>query len=158
MASKNCPSCHEDVPAGAYRCKTCFHDFDAVAEKKAGALMTLLTLISAMAVLASATFFYSSQKPSEIVTRMSEENQAVISMTMTAKGLEMETAYFEEISKVEHRNDGSNYQVLVHTHDGTVIQYKEAKYPLSDDAKTIADTVKKHGYGITVVGVESSDE
>jgi hypothetical protein len=72
--------------------------------------------------------------------------------------LEMETAYFEEISKVEHRNDGSNYQVLVHTHDGTVIQYKEAKYPLSDDAKTIADTVKKHGYGITVIGVESSDE
>ena len=157
MATKTCPSCHEDVPNGAYRCKTCFHDFDAVAENKAGLLMTLLTLVSAMAVMASITFYFSSQKPSEIVTRMSEENQAVISMKMTAKGLEMETAYFDEISKVEHVNDGSDYKVLVHTHSGSIIQYKAATYPLSEETKVIADTVKKHGYNIMVVGVESSE-
>ncbi len=59
MATKSCPSCYQDVPTGAYRCKSCFHDFDAVVEKKAGALMTLLTLVSAMAVLASLTFYIS---------------------------------------------------------------------------------------------------
>jgi predicted nucleic acid-binding Zn ribbon protein len=155
MVTKTCPSCHEDVPTGAYRCKSCFHDFNVVVEKKAGALMTLLTLVSAMAVLASVTFYVSSQKPSEIVTRLSEENQAIISMKMTSAGLELETAYFNEISKVEHVNNGSKYSVLVHTHDGRTIEYEERSYPLSDVAATIADTVKKHGYTIAVVGVES---
>jgi hypothetical protein len=158
MATKTCPSCHEDVPGGAYRCKTCFHDFDAVAEKKAGALTTLLTLLSAMAVLATVTFYYSSQKPSEIVTRLSEENQAVISMKMTAKGLEVKTAFFKEISKVEHFNDGSNYKVIVHTQNGEKpITYKKASHSLSDDAQEIADTVKKYGYNIMVSGVENSE-
>ncbi|MEC7240093.1 MAG: hypothetical protein VXW32_02540 [Myxococcota bacterium] len=71
MQTKTCPSCQEEVPAGAFRCKSCFHDFDEVTEKKSSAFMTLLTLVSAMAVLASGVFYLSSQKPSEIVTRLS---------------------------------------------------------------------------------------
>jgi len=157
MATKTCPSCHNDVPSGAYRCKSCFHDFDAVVEKKAGALMTMLTLVSAMAVLASATFYYSSQKPSEIVTRLSEENQAIISMKMTASGLDLDTAYFEEISMVEHKLEKGTYKVIVHRADGGSIVFNEQPYPLTEDARQIAETVKKTGFTVQLVGVEAEE-
>ncbi len=158
MARKPCPACYQDVPVGAYRCKSCFHDFDAVEEKKAGALMTLLTLISAMAVLASGTFYISSQKPSEIVTRLSEENQAVISMKMTASGLELDKASFSEIAKIEHKNDGSNYSVNVHTFDGRSITFQEGDYPLNSAAEDIANIIRKTNENVQLVGVESTED
>lgn len=156
MQTKTCPSCQEDVPVGAFRCKSCFHDFDEVAEKKASAFMTLLTLVSAMAVLASGVFYLSSQKPSEIVTRLSEENQAVIRMEMTASGLQIEHADFSDITRVEHSNDGSEYRVVVHT-SSSAIEFQSGTYPLGDAAKDIYEVIKKTNQGVMLAGVEVSD-
>ena len=156
MATKTCPSCQEDVPNEAYRCKSCFHDFDAVSEKKAGLMMTLLTLISAMAVLASGVFYLSSQKPSEIVTRLSEENQAVIRMEMTASGLQIDHADFSDITRVEHANDGSEYRVVVHT-SSNEIEFQSGTYPMGDAAEEIYNVIKKTNQGVMLTGVDSSD-
>ena len=156
MQTKTCPSCQEEVPSGAFRCKSCFHDFDEVTEKKASAFMTLLTLVSAMAVLASGVFYLSSQKPSEIVTRLSEENQAVIRMEMTASGLQIEHADFSDITRVEHSNDGSEYRVVVHT-SSNAIEFQSGTYPLGDAAKDIYEVIKKTNQGVMLAGVEVSD-
>ena len=156
MQTKTCPSCQEEVPTGAFRCKSCFHDFDEVTEKKASAFMTLLTLVSAMAVLASGVFYLSSQKPSEIVTRLSEENQAVIRMEMTASGLQIEHADFSDITRVEHSNDGSEYRVVVHTSSNS-IEFQSGTYPLGDAAKEIYEVIKKTNQGVMLAGVEVSD-
>ena len=55
METKTCPGCSEDVPAEAARCKHCFHDFNAVQEKKTSPVLTLLALFAAMAVLGGGT-------------------------------------------------------------------------------------------------------
>ena len=47
MATKTCPSCGEDVPVVADRCKHCFHDFNEAPPKKSG-LFGLMLLLAAM--------------------------------------------------------------------------------------------------------------
>ena len=44
MATKTCPSCGEEVPVAAARCKSCFYDFNEEPEQNKSGMMGLLVL------------------------------------------------------------------------------------------------------------------
>ena len=54
MKMKTCPSCDEDVPVAASRCKHCFHDFNEVSVKN-NALLPIMAGLAAMAVIGAGT-------------------------------------------------------------------------------------------------------
>ena len=49
MATKTCPSCGEDVPVAASRCKHCFHDFTEV-QKKRNPLVGMLAFLAVLLI------------------------------------------------------------------------------------------------------------
>ena len=79
MASKTCPSCMEDVPAVASRCKHCFHDFNEEPPKKKGGLLGLMILLAMMGVT-GAGFIYASntQMVVQAETKLDGETQQII--------------------------------------------------------------------------------
>lgn len=53
MEMKTCPSCGAEVPAAASTCKTCFHDFKAVAPRKSSSPILILVAIAGVAIVAA---------------------------------------------------------------------------------------------------------
>ena len=58
MATKTCPSCGEEVPVAAARCKSCFYDFNEEPEQNKSGMMGLLVLFAAMAMVGMGVFWY----------------------------------------------------------------------------------------------------
>ena len=58
MATKTCPSCGEEVPVVAARCKSCFYDFNEEPEQNKSGMMGLLVLFAAMAMVGMGVFWY----------------------------------------------------------------------------------------------------
>ena len=58
MATKTCPSCGEEVPVAAGRCKSCFYDFNEEPEQNKSGMMGLLVLFAAMAMVGMGVFWY----------------------------------------------------------------------------------------------------
>lgn len=64
VAMKTCPNCGAEIPAIAYRCKECFHDFD-VAKPTGNSPMALLVAAAAIALAAAGTFWLLSGHPTD---------------------------------------------------------------------------------------------
>jgi len=142
MSIKTCPSCHSEVPNQAFRCKTCFHDFEAKSEKKAGFLMTLLTLVSIMGVIASVVLYLSTQKPSERRVEISEEAQLIVVLTRTKDGLEVQPTHFRDVRSIEETGEGEDTRVVVHAGDKKIV------LPGYASGEEIQSMLEKNGYNI----------
>jgi len=120
VATKTCPSCTEEVPLAAPRCKHCFHDFTEAAPKKSRGIVALLGLIAAMCVLGGATFWGVSQRAGQEMIVIDEETNSIVFTTKFADHTETERVRFEEVSNVEVVMGGgaATWEVAVVTVDG----------------------------------------
>ncbi|MCP4804853.1 MAG: hypothetical protein GY884_05840 [Proteobacteria bacterium] len=122
MATKNCPSCHEDVPAAAPRCKHCFHDFtdEEAAAPKGRGLVGLLGLIAAMCVMGALTFWFVSGRAGQEMIVIDEETSSIVFTTKYSDHTETDRVRFDEVSSVEVvMGDGeATWEVAVVTLNG----------------------------------------
>lgn len=146
MATKTCPSCNEDVPIVAARCKHCFHNFDddnAPAKKSA---MGLLVLLAAMVAVGSGVFWYLHTQVAAERVVIEEESQSIIITRKSASKTEATRVAFAEVTKVEYVLGGEDalYEVVAVTANGEryIIQASEDT-PLDGQAELIARTMDK---------------
>lgn len=102
MKMKTCPSCDEDVPVSASRCKHCFHDFNEVSTKTSG-LLPILAGLAGMAVIGAGTLFWIISMPIEQKILMDQETESVI-WTTKYRGdkVTTERLNWSEIGKFEY--------------------------------------------------------
>ena len=131
MSTKTCPSCHEDVPVAAPRCKHCFHDFSEEPPKKSSGLVGLLGLLAAMAVIGAATFWFVSNRSGQENIVVDESTSSIVFTTKYSDRMETERVGFDEVATVELVMGGSEatWVVNVVTNDGDRKAIK-----LSDDS------------------------
>ena len=121
MATKTCPSCSEEVPLAAPRCKHCFHDFTEAAPKKGRGIVGLLGLIAAMAVIGGIVLFGINERAGQEMIVIDEETSSIVFTTKFADHTETERVRFDEVSNVEVVMGGSTatWEVAVVTVDGS---------------------------------------
>ena len=113
--TKNCPSCAEEVPVDAARCKHCFHNFNEEVVEKKSPLMGLLVLLLAMFVVGMGAFgyIYYFNEAEKIV--IDEETQSVVITRVSASKTTTDRIKFADIVKVEHIMGGESatFETLV---------------------------------------------
>ena len=145
MSTKTCPSCGEEVPAAANRCKECFHDFTEDAPAKTSGPIILLATLAAMAVVAALTFFVVSQRPLDQRILVDEETESVVWTTTYRTGPVTERLRWDEIVKIEHvTTSGGAHEIiaLTNTGDRKVIERSEGN-PLRANAEHYAQVMEK---------------
>lgn len=131
MSTKSCPSCLEDVPAAAPRCKHCFHDFSEAPPRKSNGLVGLLGLLAAMAVIGAGTFWFVSNRSAQENIVVDESTASIVFTMKYSDRMETERIGFDEVAQVELVMGGgeATWVVNVVTNDG---ERKAIK--LSDDS------------------------
>ena len=121
MASKTCPSCMEDVPVVASRCKHCFHDFTEAPPKKKNGLLGLMILLALMGVT-GAGFIYASNKQMVVQaeTKLDGETQQIIITHITKDERKVTLVPYADVARVEYVLGGDDYlhEVVVVTAKG----------------------------------------
>ena len=145
METKTCPGCSEDVPAEAARCKHCFHDFNAVVEKKTSPVLTLLVLFAAMAVLGAGTFWWVSTRATECKVDISQERGSITWVCQYATGPKADRVVkFSDVDKVLYESGGQaedSYVVSVCIKSGECYDVDNSRKPLEGTANHIAQVV-----------------
>jgi hypothetical protein len=143
MASKTCPSCNEDVPVAAPRCKHCFHDFTEAPQKKGRGLVGFLGMLAAMAVLAAGTFWFVNERAGQEMIVIDEETSSIVFTTKYSDRTETDRVNFDEVTSVELVMGGSEatWEVAILTLDG-----ERHVVNLSDDKSL-------HGYAEHIAAV-----
>ena len=102
MKMKTCPSCDEDVPVAASRCKHCFHDFNEVSVKN-NALLPIMAGLAAMAVIGAGTLYWIVSMPVEQRIFFDQETESV-TWTTKYRGdkVTTERLNWSEIGKFEY--------------------------------------------------------
>ncbi len=120
MATKTCPSCSEDVPVAATRCKHCFHDFTEQPVKKGSTMLLMLGFLLAMAVTGAGTFAYIFHFNSQDNVVVDAETQSIVFTRTSASKTETERLTFAEVTKLEHvtGGDDSMFEVVAITTTG----------------------------------------
>jgi hypothetical protein len=145
VETKTCPSCGTDVPAVASTCKNCFHDFNAVVEKKTNPLVIMLGFLVAMAVVGAAAFahlyYYNAQE--NIV--VDGETQSIVVTRVTASKTTSERIPFADVVKIEHVMGGESamFEVIAVTNDGERILVQQSDKPIKGHAEHVATIVGK---------------
>ena len=78
MATKSCPSCGEEVPVVATRCKSCFYDFNEQPEAESSGMLGILGLLATMAVIGMGVFWYLHTQVAAERVVVEEETQSII--------------------------------------------------------------------------------
>ena len=134
METKTCPGCSEDVPADAARCKHCFHDFNAVVEKKTSPVLTALVLFAAMAVLGGGTFWWVSTRATECKVDISQERASITWVCQYATGPKADRVVkFGDVAKVLYESGGQaedTYVVSVCLKSGECHEVDNSRKPL----------------------------
>lgn len=119
MSTKTCPSCGEDVPVAAPRCKHCFHDFTET-PKRSNGLVGLLVLIAAMALLGAGTFWFVSNRQAQEKILVDEETNSIVFTTKYSDRTETDRVRFDEVANVELLMGGSEatWEVAIVTLSG----------------------------------------
>ncbi len=145
MASKTCPSCMEDVPVDASRCKHCFHDFTEEPVVKKNGLLGLMTLLAAMGIIGAATFWFTSTHQfQQAPTRLDVETQQIIITTVTKDGPHVTRVSYGEVARIEYVLKGEDFmhEVVAVTRTGErhLIEASKTK-PLAGTAETYAGMI-----------------
>lgn len=118
---KSCPSCGEDVPESAFRCKHCWHDFEE--EQSSSIAVPVLALCSAFAFLSVAlavVLGVMTTFPSDQRVTVSQETQAIVFTSQYSWGLSTDTLRFADIDELHHvvTNSG-RYQIVAKLKSGS---------------------------------------
>ena len=135
MATKTCPSCMEDVPVVADRCKHCFHDFNEEAPKKKNGLFGLMILLAAMGVTgAGFVYFNNSQVVSQAQTKLNPETQQIVITHITKDDRTVTTVNYSDVARVEYVLGGDTY-----LHEVVVVTNKGDRHLIdADETKSLA--------------------
>lgn len=145
METKTCPSCGTDVPSVASTCKSCFHDFNAVVEKKTNPLIVLLGTLVLMSVVGAAAFahlyYYNAQE--NIV--VDAETQSIVVTRVTASKTTSDRILFSDVVKVEHVMGGESamFEVIAVTNTGERVLVQQSDKPIRGHAEHIASIIDK---------------
>jgi len=107
MSTKSCPSCAEEIPVAAPRCKHCFHDFSEEPAPKGKGLLGLLGLLAAMAVIGATTFWFVSGRAGQENIVVDEETHSIVFTTKYSDRMETDRITFDEVANVELVMGGS---------------------------------------------------
>jgi len=146
MATKTCPSCGEEVPVVAARCKSCFFDFNEEPAASKGGMMGLLVLFAAMALVGMGVFWYLHTQVAAERVVVEEETQTIIITRKSAAKTEATRVAFGDVTRIEYvlGGDSALYEVVAVTNsdDRYVIQSSDDS-PLDVRAEHIARTMEK---------------
>ncbi len=145
MATKTCPSCQEEVPTAAPRCKHCFHDFTEAPPKKSGGPIALLGMLAVMALIAAGVFWLKGQRPGAESVMVDAETSSITFVTKYKDRTETDRVQFSEVANVEYAIGGSSqYEIAVVTLSGErwVLESSESK-PLNGQAEHYAAVIDK---------------
>ena len=146
MATKTCPSCSEEVPVVAARCKSCFYDFNEAPTAAKGGNMGLLVLFAAMSLVGFSVFWYLNTQVAAERVVIEQETQTIIITRKSAAKTEATRVDFSDVVKIEYVLGGKSalYEIVAVGHDGSryLIQSSEDKQ-LDGRAEQVARTMEK---------------
>lgn len=145
MATKSCPSCMAEVPVEAFRCKHCFHDFNAVAKKSGGGLLVLLAFLAVMSASAGGVMAYIFEVRAMENSLVDKETQSIIITRKSATSLETERVAFADVKHVEYITGGSNamFEIVAVTTTDKRYTIKYSDKQIKGSAEQIARLMKK---------------
>lgn len=142
-ATKTCPSCGEDVPVAAARCKECFHDFSSAPKRSAGPL-ALLAAVAGMAVIGAGTFWYISSQPLEEKILVDQETRSVIFTTHFRDGPKTDRLEWDNIAKLEYvTTSGGKFEIAALTLDGERVIIQQGEKPMNGTAEHYSKLMDK---------------
>ena len=146
MATKTCPSCGEEVPVVAARCKSCFYDFNEEPAQNKSGMMGLLVLFAAMALVGMGVFWHLHTQVAAERVVVEEETQTIIITRKSAAKTEATRVAFGDVTRVEYvlGGDTALYEIVAVTGDGErhVIQASDDS-PLDVRAEHVSRTMEK---------------
>ena len=146
MATKSCPSCGEEVPVVATRCKSCFYDFNEQPEAESSGMLGILGLLATMAVIGMGVFWYLHTQVAAERVVVEEETQSIIITRKSAAKTEATRVPFSEVTRVEYvlGGDTALYEIVAVGINGDryVVQASNDK-PLDGRAEHVARTMEK---------------
>ena len=146
MAMKTCPSCGDDVPVVAARCKSCFYDFNEEPEANQSGTMGLLVLFAAMAMVGMGVFYYLHTQVAAERVVVEEETQTIIITRKSAAKTEATRIDFADITRIEYVLGGetATYEIVaVTTDDKRYVVKASDDSPLDGHAEQVSRTVEK---------------
>ena len=120
MATKTCPSCGDEVPVVAARCKSCFYALNEEPAANSGGMMGLLVLFAAMAVVGMGVFWYLHTQVAAERVVVEEETQTIIITRKSAAKTEATRVAFGDVTRVEYvlGGDTALYEIVAVTGNG----------------------------------------
>lgn len=146
MATKTCPSCGDEVPVVAARCKSCFYDFNEEPEARKSGTMGLLVLFAAMALVGMGVFYYLHTQVAAERVVVEAETQTIIITRKSAAKTEATRIDFADVKRLEYVLGGetATYEIVAVTSDDNRYILKASNdSPLDGPAEQYARTVKK---------------
>ncbi len=156
VAMKTCPSCSEDVPVGASRCKACFHDFDATQRSRTAGPLLLLAVAAGMAVIGAGTFYYLSSMPTDTRILVDQDSRTIQWIRQFSDGkLQTDRVAFDDVVKLEYViTSAGDFQILAVTDSGDrKIVQEDANRPLATVAEKYASLMSsERAVGSDLIG------
>ncbi|MBT3217837.1 MAG: hypothetical protein HN348_01990 [Proteobacteria bacterium] len=144
MSTKECPSCHAEVPVEADRCKDCFHDFTEIPPKRSGGPLFLLGSFALMAVVGAAVLFYIVSIPVETKILVDEGTQSVVWTTKYRTRVSTDRLSWDQVGKLEYIiSQTGGYSVVAVTLDGDRRVIRADTRPLKSDADQYSKLMEK---------------
>ena len=149
---QDCPSCGNEIPVTATRCKHCFHDLSAAdaPKKSSGAIVGVIVLLLVFVVVGG--WMYQAvftQDQLGNVTIDPKEQRVVLVYTGLGKEPTTRQVSFDDVVSVEMQAGqyligGSHYEVYLVLRDGEkVLVNKSTDATLEDYANTVAKHTNK---------------
>ena len=146
MDTKTCPSCGEQVPSVATRCKHCFYDFtEEPAKKGMSGLMGLLLLVAVLAVVGAGTFYWLSGRNVTTKAVADEQARMIFITKKSVQGTSTESVDFDDVARIEYvvGGDRDTFEVAVITTDGRRVLYNYSDQAIKGDAQTLSEMTGK---------------
>ena len=149
---QDCPSCGNEIPVSATRCKYCFHDLsEDDAPKKSGGMLVGVLLLLLVFVAAGFWTFQSvfDQEQLGNVTFDPKEQRVVLVYTGFGKEPTTRQVDFSQVASVEMQAGqyllgGNHYEVYLVLNDGEkVLINRSTEATLEDYANTVAKHTNK---------------
>ncbi len=102
LSTKTCPSCGEEVPTAATRCKNCFYEFTDEPKKKGAGIILLLGTIAAMVCVgAGVMYFILTEQAVKRNVVIDQETTSIVWTKTYADKTETDRLDFSQVKEVE---------------------------------------------------------